>query len=324
MARRSASTMSSMSAPCVDSISAPRTARKRCTGTATETITSPRSLTRTMLACRPLSACVDFRIALAVFGAELLVERQIAAAEPAAHGDEAALHQARLFGIRRRQVEAQHVAAAVEIAAVEDQHAVAVVDARARLGRRHQAAQHRRDALGIDGEFDAGQGVVGGAVAFAGLQFQQAVGIDGDGVGLDGGGGRDGAGDDLALHQQALHARVDQAGAELREIQHADDQRDEAGEVEEDDAAGEAGEALRDEEAPRPSAACAGARRTLGRGRRGVLARAFGFSLLRHEFRGSVEHVVQSSRVDRSRRFYRKPGLDVSDPVGRLYEPAIP
>ncbi len=56
MASRSAPTMSSMSAPCVDSISAPRTARKRCTGTATETITSPRSLMRTMLDLKPLSA----------------------------------------------------------------------------------------------------------------------------------------------------------------------------------------------------------------------------------------------------------------------------
>ena len=180
MASRSASTMSSMSAPCVDSISAPRTARKRCTGTATETITSPRSLMRTMLACWPLSACADFRIALAVLRAELLVDRQVAAPEPAPHRDEAALHQARLFRGRRRQVEAQHVAAAVEIAAVEDQHAVAVVDARARLGRRDQAAQHRRDALGIDRKFDAGQRVVGRAVAFAGLQFEQPLGIDGD------------------------------------------------------------------------------------------------------------------------------------------------
>ena len=48
--------MSSMSAPCVESISAPRTARKRCTGTATETITSPRSLMRTMLDLKPFSA----------------------------------------------------------------------------------------------------------------------------------------------------------------------------------------------------------------------------------------------------------------------------
>jgi succinate-semialdehyde dehydrogenase/glutarate-semialdehyde dehydrogenase len=49
--------ISSMSSPCVDSISAPRTARNLCTGTATETITSPRSLIRTRLALWPSSAC---------------------------------------------------------------------------------------------------------------------------------------------------------------------------------------------------------------------------------------------------------------------------
>ena len=130
---------------------------------------------------QPVERLLDLRIALAVLRAELLVERQVAAAEPAADGDEGALHEAGLFGVRRRQVETQHVAAAVEIAAVEDQHAVAVVDARARLGRRHQPAQHRRHPLRIDREFDAGQRVVGRPVAFAGLQFQQPVGIDGDG-----------------------------------------------------------------------------------------------------------------------------------------------
>jgi len=50
--------------------------------------------------------------------------------------------------------------------------------------------------------------------------------IDGDrGIGLDGRLGRDGAGDDLALHQKALDARVDQPGAELREIDDADGER---------------------------------------------------------------------------------------------------
>ena len=84
-----------------------------------------------------------------------------------------------------------------------------------------------------------------GAVALAGLQLEQPVGIDGDRVGVDRRRGRDRAGDDLALHQQALHARVDQAGAELREVEDAGDQRDQAGEIEEDDAAGEARKALR-------------------------------------------------------------------------------
>ena len=152
-------------------------------------------------------------------------------------------------------------------------HAVAVVDARARLGRRDQAAQHRRDALRIDREFERRQRLVRRAVALAGLQLEQLVGIDGDGVGLDGGRGGDRAGDDLALHQQALHARVDQAGAELRQVEDADDQRDQAGEVEEDDAPGEAGEALRDEELPGAPRNGAQARASLG-ARRAAVGRA--------------------------------------------------
>jgi hypothetical protein len=47
-----------------------------------------------------------------------------------------------------------------------------------------------------------------------------------------------------------LHARVDQAGAELRQIQNAGDQRDQAGKIENDDAAGEARNALRKQKLP--------------------------------------------------------------------------
>ena len=119
IAQRSASTIWSMSAPCVESRSAPRTARKRCTGVATETITSPRELMRTTLAFWPPSACDDFRIAFAVFGAELDVERQVALGEPLAHRVPLPLEESGLGRIRRRQIEAQHVAAAIEIAAVE-------------------------------------------------------------------------------------------------------------------------------------------------------------------------------------------------------------
>jgi hypothetical protein len=63
-------------------------------------------------------------------------------------------------------------------------------------------------------------------------------------------GGRDRARDDLALHQQALHARVDQAGAVLRQVKDADHQREQARDVEQDDAAGEAGRTLRYQKAP--------------------------------------------------------------------------
>ena len=153
-----------------------------------------------------------------------------------------------LLLVRRRQVEAQHLAGNVEIAAVEDEIAVAVVDAGARLGRRDQPAQHRRDALRIDREFEPGHALVAEVVAR--LQFEQPVGVDVGAVAVGGGRGGDGAGDDLALHHEALHPRVDQAGAELRQIEDADDQRDQARDVERDDAAGEAGEALADEELP--------------------------------------------------------------------------
>jgi len=69
-----------MSAPWVESMSTPRTARKRCTGTATETMTSPRSLMRTHARILATQGLGDFGIAFAVVGTELVVERQIAPA----------------------------------------------------------------------------------------------------------------------------------------------------------------------------------------------------------------------------------------------------
>ena len=89
---------------------------------------------------------------------------------------------------------------------------------------------------GIDRKFELRQRVVGRAVALAGLEVEQPLGIDGDGARFRGRGGGDGAGDDVGLHQQALRAGVDQAGAELRQVENAGDERDQAGEVEEQDA----------------------------------------------------------------------------------------
>ncbi len=139
-----------------------------------------------------------------------------------------------------------HVAAAGETAAVEDQHAIAIVDARAGLGRRDQAAQHRRDTFGIDREIETGQSVVGRAKTFAGLQVEQPVRVDGEAVVFSGAGRGDGARDDFTGRQQVLGPCVDQAGAKLREIENARHQRDQAGEIQRDDAAGEAGEAERE------------------------------------------------------------------------------
>jgi len=162
----------------------------------------------------------SLRIASAVGRPEIAVGRQIAAPEPVLDRDPGALHAGRPV-VGRIEIEAQHVAAAIEIAAVEQQHAFAIVDARLRAGRQHEAAQQRRDALGIDREIETGERLVRRSIALAGLQFEQLVGIDRDRVGLHRGGCRDCAGDNLALHQQALHARLDQAGAELRKVENA-------------------------------------------------------------------------------------------------------
>ncbi len=235
----------------------------------------------------------DLRIAGAVLRPELPVERQIAASEPGPDRDPGTLEKSRPLGIDRRQVEAHHVAAPVEIAAVEQQHAFAVVDARARLGRRHQPAQHRRHPLGIDREFDGREPVVGRPVALARVQLHQPFGRDRDRVGLDRRRGRDGAGDDLALHLQALHARVDQAGAELREVKNPDDEGEQSGDVEKDDAPGEAGKALGEKELPRAPHQRAGGQALDARS---FLAGALGLDDSRIDVHSSIEHLVASAR----------------------------
>lgn len=76
----------------------------------------------------PIERLLDLAIAFAILGSELAVQRKVAAIEPGADRDHRALGDAGFFGRRRRQFEPQHVAAAIEAAAVENQHAVAVVN----------------------------------------------------------------------------------------------------------------------------------------------------------------------------------------------------
>jgi hypothetical protein len=104
---------------------------------------------RTMLAGAPSAPALDFRIAACPFrSGRDPVDREIAADRAGQRGPRIPgfSTKGRPSARRGRQVEAQDVAAAVEVAAVEQQHAVAVVDARARLGRRDQppAAPARR------------------------------------------------------------------------------------------------------------------------------------------------------------------------------------
>src|SRR4029077_13524085 len=94
--------------------------------------------------------------------------------------------------------------------------------------------------------------------------------------------------------------RGDPSGAEWRQLEHACDECDQAGKIEEDDAPGETGKTLRYEEMPdRAQHAPHRAALLPGLRARSYFAGRFGFSVLRNNFRGSIEHFVQSSRVDR-------------------------
>ena len=164
------------------------------------------------------------------------------------------LEKARPLGLRRRQIKSQDVAAAIEALAVEQQNAFAVIDAGAGVGRRDQPPQHRRHPLRIDREFEHR---VVGTIGLAELQLEQTIGVDGDGIGLDGRGRRDCAGDDFRLNLQAADPRLDEKLARLRQIQNADEQREQAGDVKQNDAPGQAGRALTDEIMPIIAQACA-------------------------------------------------------------------
>ena len=126
------------------------------------------------------------------------------------------------------------------VAGVDDSHARAVVDPGARAGRRHQPLQHRPDAARIDGELERRRSLLGrdgGRLARRGLQ--QLLGIHRDRGVVGAGGSADGGRDDLALGLQALHAGVDEALAELVDVEEQHQQGREPAEVQHDDAARE-------------------------------------------------------------------------------------
>src|SRR5262249_46256079 len=89
-------------------------------------------------------------VAFAILRPELVVERKVAAAEPAPQGDECSLHQTRLVSTWGRKVEAQHVTAAIEVTAVENKHAVTIIDAGARLRWGNETTQQGGAPLRID------------------------------------------------------------------------------------------------------------------------------------------------------------------------------
>ena len=119
------------------------------------------------------------------------------------------------------------------------------------------------------------------------LQFEQLFRIDGNRIGIDRGGSGDSASDDLALRQQAFHARIDQPLAELIEVENAADQNHRRRDVEEQDAAREAGKhriaenASDDRQRMDTMAAFAAA--------------FFGIVAVRDGFRRFLQHVFKSS-----------------------------
>ena len=138
--------------------------------------------------------------------------------------------------VRRGEIRAQDRRAAGQRARVDQEVPIAIINPRAGAGRRDEPAQQWSDAFGVDREFEGGPRFLGHVVALARRKLQQPFGIDRDRIGIDRRRGGDCRGDDLALGREALHARIDQSGAKLVEIEETDEQRDKAAEIEHDDA----------------------------------------------------------------------------------------
>src|SRR5690606_1790467 len=160
-----------------------------------------------------------------------------------------ALGKARLLVVHGRKLVTQDLAARIEVARVQKQVRIPVVDARAGAGRRYQPSQDGRDTLGIDREVEIVELVGRRADALAGLELEQLFRVDGDGIGFHRGRGGNGACNDLALGHQAFHARIDQPVAEGIEIEYADDQHGKAGKVEEEYSPRQAGKDVMAKEA---------------------------------------------------------------------------
>ena len=143
-----------------------------------------------------------------------------------------------------RQVGADDVGAQKERAGIEQLRAVAVIDAGAQGRRGDDAAQERGHPLRIDREVELLHGVVRRRRILGRLLLQKTLGIDLDRTRPGRRRGGDGARHDLALGQQRLDAGIDEPFAELVEIEDADDQGDEAGEIEDQDSPGQAGEGV--------------------------------------------------------------------------------
>ncbi len=184
----------------------------------------------------------DLRVGLAVLAANLRVERQIGLPDMGFDAAPERRERVRILDVRRRQIVTKHLSAREERIGIDDQPAVAVIDARAAARRLHQPPQDGRGALRIDGEFQrAAESVV---LARARFELEQTLMIERHLICVECGGSRERARYDLALGEQALHLGVDEPGAELVEIEDARNEDRQPNQVQHDDASREAGEAV--------------------------------------------------------------------------------
>ena len=105
-----------------------------------------------------------------------------------------------------------------------------IINACARARGRHETAQHRPDTFGIDRKFKPAI-FIAIAIRLARRELQKFFRINGEGIRFHRGGSGDRSGNNLALCLQTLHTRFNQSGAELVEIEKAQQQRDKAADV---------------------------------------------------------------------------------------------
>ncbi len=127
------------------------------------------------------------------------------------------------------------------MARIQDQDPVRVIDPGPGFGRGNQPPEDRPDPLRVHRKVERVEVIAARRDTLASLELEQPFRIDRNGAGVDGGGGGNRTCDDLTLGQQTLHPGIDQAGAKLVEIEDADNERDQADEIDRDDPPGQGG-----------------------------------------------------------------------------------
>ena len=207
------------------------------------------------------------RIGGALGGADFAVDRQLLVDQPVRQTRPEVLGPETAVGGGGLGLGADDLAAREQHRRIDDQRAVAAVDAGARVRRLDQPPQDGGDTLRADRQLEGREAVVAERDARV-LRLGELVGVEHDALGLEGGVGGDGRGDDLALRLQRVALGIDQPGVVLAEVEDAEQQHAQPDEVGDEDASCQA---RRDEPYERlPAKPAAGRQRGPARGRRPV------------------------------------------------------